>query len=292
MVENKGKRFSHVYLNRGAPEKDSKTARFRLSKHCEDSCPIPSSRHGGSTNYKQKAIDAIESELGIKFASKSQSGQAYQIWEWYFRRISVIEMLDTITIVANSLYSEFARFDRRKAFIERVRIIFTEENLAYQIDDNGSIHPLIDSAFSSAKASAIAVLSGTRYEATAACVDAIDKHLLQDPADYKGAIRSIFGANENLFKLMYAVPRLDAKSAGENVGKTIQSAYVGHPSLQAASTKMIESFKDWINAAHFYRHEEGVEEPNQPSEEAAILMISQGISFVRWLAQLDARKNG
>ena len=218
-MQNKGTRFSHIYITRGAPEKDSKTARFRLAKLCEKSCPAEKySPHGTSFDYKKCAISAIESELGIEFSSKAQGGGLYQRWDWYFSRIGVIEMLDTITVVANSLFLGFGTHDRKEAFLSGARKILMEENLAYQIDSDGTIHPLIDAAFKSGRQSAISVLDGKRYEATAACIEAIDVHLLQDPPDYKGAIRSAFGANENLFKLMYQMPRLDAKAVGETVG--------------------------------------------------------------------------
>ena len=75
--------------------------------------------------------------------------------------------------------------------------------------------------------------------------------------------------------------------AGDKIGKSLQSINGGHPTQQSANAKLLESYKHWINAAHFYRHEEGGEEPSQPSEDLAILMVSQGLSFVRWLAGID-----
>jgi len=40
----------------------------------------------------------------------------------------------------------------------------------------------------------------------------------------------------------------------------------------------------------FYRHEEGSEERNQPAEELAIVLVAEGLSFVRWLAAMDRRR--
>jgi len=45
---------------------------------------------------------------------------------------------------------------------------------------------------------------------------------------------------------------------------------------------------DWIEAAHFYRHEPGMEEPAQPPLELAIELVSVGAAFIRRLAGLDA----
>ena len=200
-------------------------------------------------------------------------------------------MLDTITVVAASLHSEYSKDDRRGRFLAEARRILKEENLAYEIDEIGGVHPLVDATFSAAMDSAISGMDNPRYAASAECVNRIDGYLLQDPQDFIGAIRAVFGACENTFKLMYGVPRLDAKTAGERIGGDQQRFYTEHPTLQAASAKTLEAFKQWVNAAHFYRHEQGVEEPNQPAPEVAILLVSQGLSFVRWLTALDQKAN-
>ncbi|MEO1463722.1 MAG: hypothetical protein AAFU82_15700 [Pseudomonadota bacterium] len=287
-VEAKGARFSHLYISQDAPLRDSEKARFRLAKLCEASCPKSKpDRYGSTTEHFRPAVKAIESEIGISFASRSTSGSYHERWDWFFNRVTVVELLDTITIVGNTLHSNMEKYDRRGAFLETARRIFKEENLGYTIDEEGGVHPLVDSAFTATHSAAIAALSGERHKATLDAVAKVDVCLLQDPPDYREAIRASFAANENLFKLMYSVPRLDARSAGDKIGTSLQSLYDGHPTQQSANAKLLESYKDWINAAHFYRHEEGVEEPSQPSEDLAILMVSQGLSFVRWLAGID-----
>ncbi len=52
---------------------------------------------------------------------------------------------------------------------------------------------------------------------------------------------------------------------------------------------MLTSFKDWVDAAHFYRHEEGAEEVAQPPLQLAIYIVSSGTTHLRWLAELDAQ---
>jgi hypothetical protein len=288
-----GKRFSHVYMVVEGFLKDSEKARFRLSRAAEKYFPAATTMHttytrSRSFDYQKAAISAIESEIGVQFRTRASTGHLIANWEWFFKKISVTEMLDSITILSQCLRSNESKNEVR--FIEQVKKIFREERLAFSIDSLGGVHPHIDSAFSASHASAIFALSGERYVATSASVDGIDKCLLQDPPDYIGAIRGIFSANENLFKLMYNVPRLDARSAGDKLLKDVQSIYSGHPTMQSVSTKSIDGFKQWIDAAHFYRHEQGVSEPNQPAEEVAILMVSQGLSYVRWLANIDQKK--
>ncbi|MBO9410239.1 MULTISPECIES: hypothetical protein [unclassified Ruegeria] len=284
----KGQRFSHIYVDKGAPLKDSKKARFRISKLASTYFPETKLQGNYRTfDHAKYAQEFIENELGVRFATQSTTGMLVKSWEWFFNRITVLELLDTVTILV--MYRRNQSMDV-SSFVDGVRRVFKDENLAYDVDEDGGVHPLVDSAFSASRQSSIAALNEERYSATSKCVETIDFHLMQEPVDYIGAIRSAFSANENLFKLMYKVPRLDARSAGEKLGRELQALYSDHPTLQAASGKSLESFKDWINAAHFYRHEQGIETPNQPTEEAAILLVSQGLSFVRWLAQIDRNK--
>jgi len=49
---------------------------------------------------------------------------------------------------------------------------------------------------------------------------------------------------------------------------------------------MLNAFEDWTAACHVYRHAPGEAETSQPSFEIAILMVSQGYGFVRWLAEM------
>jgi hypothetical protein len=281
------RRFSLLHLERGGPERDSKKARFRLYKLAEVEFPSVQSRTG--IKLAAKVQTNIEAELGIHFGTALTNGRRVDSWEWFFDRISIVELLDCLTIMYNVLDS--SQYSDVKRFLAGARRVFLEENVAYSIDDEGIVHPLIDTAFTALSEASIAALSGPRNAATLERVNAVDGFLLQAPADYKGAIRAVFGANENLFKLMYGTPRLDAKSVGDNITKDQQKFYSGHSTLLAVGAKTVEGYKQWINAAHFYRHEEGLEEPNQPTEEVAILLISQGLSYVRWLAQIDTMKN-
>jgi hypothetical protein len=57
-----------------------------------------------------------------------------------------------------------------------------------------------------------------------------------------------------------------------------------------AAIKLLNAFRDWIDAAHFYRHESGRPEPVQPPLLLVVQMVSVGASFLRWLAELDAIK--
>ena len=90
---------------------------------------------------------------------------------------------------------------------------------------------------------------------------------------------------------MYGGSRLDAKSAAAKLAAAQQRLYEGHPTMLASSAKLLNGFKEWIDAAHFYRHEEGRTEPGQPEGELALLLISEGLSYVRWLAAIDQKSS-
>ncbi len=49
----------------------------------------------------------------------------------------------------------------------------------------------------------------------------------------------------------------------------------------------IEEFKKWTDSAQSYRHGQATENIDEPPLSLAILIISTGVSFLRWLAWLD-----
>ena len=281
-----GKRFSHLYISRGMPQKDSSKARYRLGKLLEKNFPLlrAGSLSPGSINHTKNVQKELEYEIGRQFATGVLGGISYS-WGLYTEKITVSELLDTITIVFQ--YLEERGYKQEIKFATEANRIFSEENLAYTVDEAGGVHPLVDAAFDAANQSAIAALMGDRHAATVAMVDGIDACLLKDPADYIGAIRAVFGANENLFNLMFGVPQLHSGQIRKKMQSLLQAQHEGHPTRQRASAMTLKGFESWVDAAHNYRHEQGAEIPSQPTEELGILLISQGLSYVRWLAQID-----
>ena len=189
-----GKRFSHLYISRGMPQKDSSKARYRLGKLLEKNFPLlrAGSLSPGSINHTKNVQKELEYEIGRQFATGVLGGISYS-WGLYTEKITVSELLDTITIVFQ--YLEERGYKQEIKFATEANRIFSEENLAYTVDEAGGVHPLVDAAFDAANQSAIAALMGDRHAATVAMVDGIDACLLKDPADYIGAIRAVFGVN-------------------------------------------------------------------------------------------------
>lgn len=268
-----GQRFSHVYMRRENTISDSPEVRFRTACIIEDFVEDRST----NTGYQQKKF--ISKELGREIARPS----GYISWKEVTEQLTQKDFLDLITIVYEAIINNYKKIE----YIKECQRVFKEEQISFEIDDFGGVHPLVDAAYQASKASTIKALSGDRYSATLNRIDEIDKHLLS--SDYTSAIRSVFGANENLFKLMFGGMRLDKRSANDKLIKRLQTTYANHPTMQRTSARLLASFGEWIDAVHNYRHEEGIELPQQPNEELAIALISHGISFVRWLAAIDQK---
>lgn len=104
----------------------------------------------------------------------------------------------------------------------------------------------------------------------------------------KGAIRATFGAAEGLFRLMFSnSPRLTAQEAQHKLEPLLQRSHAADKVATSAAGKLLSAFKDWIDAAHVYRHEAGREEPMQPPLTLAVQVVSVGATFIRSLAELD-----
>lgn len=286
-----GQRFSLTYLPQGDPVNDSKTMRYRLAKLLGKDKYQPHERKSGyvnrSTTYapNYRRIQALlEEEIGVQF-NTAVNGRMHQSWVHFLNKLPLHKVLDSITVA----YHEMVSVGRQDDFIGQVNRILREENIAYELDNDGGVHPIIDGAYAATKQTTILGMGDARYALSLSRINEIDTALMASPANYIQAIRSIFGANENLFKLMFGTARLDVRSVNDKIGRQLQTIYADHPTMQRSSAQILKSFGDWIDAAHHYRHEEGAEEPTQPSDELAIVLISEGISFVRWLVAIDKR---
>lgn len=284
-----GQRFSLTYLTRGEPDTDSKTMRFRLAKLISQDKYQPHKRqYFGRNHHDIPQTDVfnelVENEIGVPFRT-TVSGQARASWVLFLDKLPIKKVLDVVTI----LYKGMLAVNRQSDFVFQVNRIFQEENIAFTVDDEGGVHPIVDGSYAITKQAAISGMSDARYSLSLSRVNEIDTALMDSPANYIQAIRSIFGANENLFKLMFKVPRLDRKSAVSKIESQISRIYADSPTMQRSSAQILQSFGAWVDAAHHYRHEEGAEEPRQPDEELAIVLISEGLSFVRWLVGIDQK---
>jgi hypothetical protein len=175
----------------------------------------------------------------------------------------------------------------RRWLIE-ARRIFSEEKLAYEIDDNGVVHPAVDKEFQRNRQATVAGLQIPRYPNSLAAFERISDELASRPPNGKDAWRAVFAAVEGLFRLMFpSAPQLNAAAVEANLTPLVQGLYQGDAVARRAANKLVAAFKDWVDASHNYRHEAGSEEPVQPPIDLAVLAISNGTSFLRWLVSLD-----
>ncbi len=212
-------------------------------------------------------------------------------WPGILEKMELRDFLDAITILYGTLNNSFQP-DRtrilRERFLRDAREVFEEEKVSYRIDDGGGVHLKVDAAFEGARVTLISGLGSARYDNVRSNLDAMLQALDETPPDYKHAVRSVFSATEGLFKLTFQRPlQLNVAEIQTHLKPTIDRVYAGDPYAQRSSQKQVESFRDWVASIHFYRHEPGNEEPTSPPAETAILMVSQGMAFIRWLAFLD-----
>jgi hypothetical protein len=265
-----GQRFSHIYIERSEPVQDSFRMRRRLASLIRD--------------YRsQELSQRVGRELGIS------TGRS---WYELLEKCELKDVLDLVTIVYRQLVADAEehplRTRRVGSWLSEVSRIFSEENVHYRVDTQGGVHFYFDKEFAHNQAATVAVLKGSRYANTLRSFEGALTALSQAPPDGKAAIRSTFAALEGLFRLMFPdSPRLTAKEA-EKLKHLIQKLHTADATALGASNKMLNAFKEWIDTAHFYRHEPGKEDEAQPPLTLAVYVCSVGASHLRWLAELDA----
>ncbi|WNV10550.1 hypothetical protein [Tardiphaga sp. 709] len=260
----KGLRFDQLYGRRGEPARDSEKMRHRIAALLRE---VPE----GVEKF-------AEAELGLRSPYSTSSS-----WTTILQKWDVQDVMGLITVVA--VYLRGSNPNKATAWISLANRLLEEENVGYRVDDRGGVHPHIDAEFASARAATISALSTTRHANVAkefeAGTDAIG-------TDNKIAIVRTFMAAEGLFRLIInSSPRLITGEV-DKLLPLMKARFKEDAIAERVSVKILASFKDWIDACHFYRHEQAQEAVAQPSIELAVLLVSQGASFIRLLAELDA----
>ena len=106
-------------------------------------------------------------------------------------------------------------------------------------------------------------------------------------------MRAVFDANENLFKLMFPqAPRLTASEVKSRLRPVLERRYGSDATARRAALKVADALSEWVDGVHNYRHAEGAEEPTPPPFSLALVLMSNGAAFLRWLAEMDAAESG
>jgi hypothetical protein len=272
-----GTRFSDAYLERGKPAADSARMRHRLA----------------SLLLNTPDLEAIGPVVGRELGVRVPVSPWGYDWPGFFAECELRDVLDFVTVAWRYLHGKLRtgiRDTRAPAkWVAEVQRIFVEENVSYRVDGSGGVHLFVDEEFEHNRVATLKVLGAPRYANVLAEFESAHAALSRVPPDGKGAVRSTFTAAEGLFRLMFSkAPRLGAKEVRAHLGPTLQRIHANDGTAAAAATKLLAGFGEWVDAAHFYRHEAGKEEVAQPPLTLAIQLVSLGASYIRWLAEVDA----
>ncbi|WP_313395055.1 hypothetical protein [Sphingobium yanoikuyae] len=144
----------------------------------------------------------------------------------------------------------------------------------------------MDEEFALNRQATIAALNKTRYNGVTDFFDQAYAALDERPADTRHAVRAMYEAIENLFKLMLAgqASRLGKTEIDKYLKPKMTSLYNGHD--LDSSKLMLSSLSEWVNGMQQYRHAPGVTDPSGPPLDLAIFILSSGSSYLRWLLQI------
>lgn len=276
-----GRRFSHVYLQRPDQLEDSERMRRRLGSLYS---------HIG----KMGSSGFLFGELGLPSKTVITQGD----WMLALLKFDLADVLDSITIfysylvrMAGSRDVSDARWGKENALrlLLEIRRIFAEEQVRYRVDNAGGVHLAVDQQFEVAKAATVQGMSDPRYAEALRLLEGGYKALDGVPPDGKEAVRGVFGAAENLFLLTFGTAKIN-RLTGPFIDQNLKPAVAALPWGQegkAAGEAMVDALKNWATASHKYRHEASHPDPHQPPFDLAILMVTQGTGFVRWLVTID-----
>ena len=276
-------RYSQLYERGETLAGDSQRMRKRFLIAIEEYFP-------GSSKQLELA-HTVERECGIDII---RGCPKYADWNGLLRHGELRDVFDTLSfafeIVPDVVQTERFRVANRKAgFRDLCSRIFDEEMVAYSMDENAIVHPKVDEAFEVARRSLIAGLSRDGFGAAREHLEAVDRALLQTPSDGRAAIRSIFDVVENIFKQRFpGVTHVNSTTLKSNLRSDIEAKFVSDKLELLAALKLFEGLVSWVNAVHFYRHEAGQPQPNQPSEMTTLAIVSQGYSQARWLLEITS----
>lgn len=266
--------FSRTYLRQPATQRDSVRLRNRLAAKAWE-------LERTSRNAAIAFVRIIHAETGARVP---EGAGGYDIGR-FFRETEFRDVLDGVTCMVTAMEEQGAN---ARMWVEFCKRAFDEEAMAYSVDDHGGCHYRVDVAFHETAASVVASLSVAPFVAAGAALDNAVKELTRAEPQGKHAIRDAFEGLETLFKVVTGTNHdLTVANIGNDLMPIVSRKYdAADPIAQGAAEQSIASLKDWTNACHRYRHGHQVEEPVEPPLELAVLLVSNGLGFARWIADL------
>jgi hypothetical protein len=264
--------FSLLYLERGAPTRDSERFRNRVAAF-----------------YEQARLDgSLEVAVAQKFERETGSRVPTSVggflFSEVFRRAKIRDVLDAITIVYEVLKK--ARIpDRAEQWLNFVDRAMRETNVGYSIDRSGVVHHRVDEEFERNRVASIAVLEHPQFLATRAALDDAYRHLDADPQDTKASVRSMFESIEILARQVVPEARnLHKRLVATELKQKCLSVSGSDETERHLLSGLFDSMSDWVDAMHLYRHGQAGPDPVAPSLDTAVLILSTGTAYLRHLA--------
>jgi hypothetical protein len=232
--------------------------------------------------YERSSLASqITRELGVDVSSNVYGTYTWTKW---LKEAVLRDVLDAVTLAAKSRSG-----NERGRFISEVRAILDSEAVRYRLDDAGGIHPRVDVAFEQQTTSTLAGLGSDRFKAARSEVERSVAALQSASPDGKTAIQAIFEAAEIVYKRVFQTrPRLTRAFVLQDLRPPPSAEYAKNDAITTSAEAAAKAFGEWVESCHVYRHGQGEHEPNQPPISHAVLLVSQGLSYVRWLAGLVA----
>lgn len=284
--ENIANRFSQLYKHDTKMYDDSSRFRVRFYTYLDKIFE----------NYA--LAKKVQEIIGVKINFYAR----YDI-ENFINSANIKDVLDTITICYELLkdtknirnnYKPGIGYNRNQKLQEElitfINQCFLEENLCYIVDENGIAHFNPDEEFHYLKNSTLRILQDKRYVSVVHEFKKVYKALDSGPGHAKDAIGNLFKSTETLFRLLCNnddIKNLSSNPIAKYLPKIAEKVYqVKDQTTLSVVNQKIEEFKKWTDSAQPYRHGQATEDIDEPPLSLAILIISTGASFLRWLALL------
>jgi hypothetical protein len=276
-------KYSLYYADRSKSLQDSAKARKRIGSFCNSLCQ----------QIKHLTIDIdrdLRQKQGVVMASYGE--HPFDV-ERFFDEGELGDVLSAITTIYEATRSHDKATPRygtsqSNALLLHVRKVFAEECMAYTADDNCYVRNKVDDEFNRNVFSSVAALEDPRY---AHVRDALERSLnatFNPAVNDTSPINLMFEACETLFKLLTGAASLDSKLVGNELIPKVQKAYSSKDAhAQAAAASICNGLGKWVDACHKFRHGPNSEEISRPPVEISVALVSQGATFIRWLADVD-----
>jgi hypothetical protein len=262
-------RYSQLYIERGARLLDSGRFRVRLEAVFEN-------------NFQDLFGDKIARAVKVFQGVEIHSGLRGYLFSEFFKRSEIRDVLDFVTTVFDVVDNE----TYRKFWLESIAIIFEQEHVGYRVDGEGIVHPYIDQQFEMTQRAAIEALNQDQFRQARNEFEAAFRHLRG--RENIQALRMMFPAVETVAKVIFpgAFPRLTSNEVDRHFAPRMQARYIGNQPAIDAANQLLAGMKNWINAAHQYRHGAGAEEPTNPPDDLVVALLSAGASYLRWIIEV------